>query len=210
MQPHDLVERMIDHFQAGGVIMIPLVILSVLIWIHSLGKSIVFLRERRRETTPEQCLDMVDKITGDCCGRMASWQRDILSGYLSQRCREPALDREILEAARLRQEAKAMRNIRSILVMAAIAPLLGLLGTVTGMITTFDVIAEFGTGNARALASGISEALVTTQSGLVVAVPGLILGTLLLRYATTLKHRMEIFCIGLQQADNGDPEGALP
>ena len=77
-------------------------------------------------------------------------------------------------------------------------PLLGLLGTVTGMITTFDVISEFGTGNARALASGISEALVTTQSGLVVAVPGLLIGGFLFQRAQKIKGRMELFCIGLQ------------
>jgi hypothetical protein len=56
-------------------------------------------------------------------------------------------------------------------VLAAVAPLLGLLGTVTGMIATFDVLAVFGTGNAKAMAGGISEALITTQTGLLVALP---------------------------------------
>ena len=54
---------------------------------------------------------------------------------------------------------------------AGIAPLLGLLGTVTGMISTFDVITEYGTGNPRLLSGGISVALITTQLGLIVAVP---------------------------------------
>lgn len=56
-------------------------------------------------------------------------------------------------------------------------PLLGLLGTVIGMIATFDVISEFGNGNARGLAGGISEALLTTMAGLVTALAGLYFGS---------------------------------
>ena len=67
----------------------------------------------------------------------------------------------------------------AILVIAAVAPLLGLLGTVTGMIGTFEIITEFGTGDPRMLSGGISEALVTTQLGLIVAIPMLLLGNLL-------------------------------
>ena len=57
--------------------------------------------------------------------------------------------------------------------LVALCPLLGLLGTVTGMIQVFDVVAALGTGNARAMASGISRATIPTMSGLVVALPGL-------------------------------------
>ena len=57
--------------------------------------------------------------------------------------------------------------------LVALCPLLGLLGTVTGMIEVFDVVAALGTGNARAMASGISRATIPTMSGLVVALPGL-------------------------------------
>jgi biopolymer transport protein ExbB len=66
---------------------------------------------------------------------------------------------------------------------AAAAPLLGLLGTVTGMIKTFNLITLFGTGDAKSLSSGISEALVTTELGLCVAIPSLILHGLLSRMA---------------------------
>lgn len=66
-------------------------------------------------------------------------------------------------------------------ITAAAAPLLGLLGTVTGMIKTFNLITIFGTGDAKSLSSGISEALVTTELGLVVAIPALILHGILSR-----------------------------
>ena len=75
--------------------------------------------------------------------------------------------------------------------LAGVAPLLGLLGTVTGMIETFDVIALFGTGNARAMAGGISVALVTTQSGLLVAIPGLLLAAALSRRSRRLEMRLD-------------------
>lgn len=58
-------------------------------------------------------------------------------------------------------------------VLVAICPLLGLLGTVTGMIEVFDVVTALGTGNARAMASGISRATIPTMAGMVVALPGL-------------------------------------
>lgn len=78
-----------------------------------------------------------------------------------------------------------------ILVMAAVAPLLGLLGTVTGMISTFDIITEFGTGDPKLLSSGISEALITTKLGLVVAIPSLLLGNLLGGWSNKIKIMLE-------------------
>lgn len=203
MQQHSLIERMVEHFQAGGDIMFPLMLLSLVMWTLAIYKIIRFLRERRKEASPGTCLNMFSGESGACQAGLAQWQWDILSQYMEQRCDDPELNREMLEAMRMKQEFKAMRYIGTILILAAIAPLLGLLGTVTGMISTFDVISQFGTGNARALASGISEALVTTQSGLVVAVPGLILGGLLFRRAEKLKSRMELFCIGLQEQTDG-------
>jgi len=78
-----------------------------------------------------------------------------------------------------------------ILVFAAVAPLMGLLGTVTGMISTFDVITEFGTGDPKMLSGGISEALVTTELGLIVAIPALFIGNLLSNWAENIKRDME-------------------
>ena len=78
-----------------------------------------------------------------------------------------------------------------VLVLAAVAPLLGLLGTVTGMIATFDIITTHGTGDPKLLSGGISEALVTTMLGLVVAIPLLLLGNLLSGWAQNIKDSME-------------------
>ena len=70
-------------------------------------------------------------------------------------------------------KAEADKNIGALNALTAILPLLGLLGTVSGMIKVFDVITVFGTGNTRGMASGISEALVTTMAGLFTALSGL-------------------------------------
>ena len=74
--------------------------------------------------------------------------------------------------------------------MAAIAPLLGLLGTVSGMMDTFNVISLFGTGNAKGMADGISIALITTQAGLVIAIPGLYMSVYLRRHAHRLENKL--------------------
>jgi biopolymer transport protein ExbB len=79
----------------------------------------------------------------------------------------------------------------AIMVIAAVAPLLGLLGTVTGMIATFDIITEFGTGDPKLLSGGISIALVTTELGLIVAIPLLLAGNLLSGWAEKIKDSME-------------------
>jgi biopolymer transport protein ExbB len=89
----------------------------------------------------------------------------------------------------------ARRKLESMLpfiaIIAAAAPLMGLLGTVVGMIKTFKLITVFGTGDARTLSSGISEALVTTQFGLCVAIPALILHGMLNRMARTKWGQLE-------------------
>jgi biopolymer transport protein ExbB len=76
------------------------------------------------------------------------------------------------------------RHHRSLAFFAAICPLLGLLGTVTGMVRTFAAMTRFGSGNPAFLSQGISEALITTQCGLIAAFP-LVVGLSFLRNRTT-------------------------
>ena len=78
-----------------------------------------------------------------------------------------------------------------------IAPLLGLLGTVTGMIRTFQMITLFGTGDPKLMAGGISEALVTTMLGLIVAIPLTFLASLLRERARELTEILEERAAGM-------------
>lgn len=75
------------------------------------------------------------------------------------------------------------RSIPMIQTMVALCPLMGLLGTVTGMITVFEVMAVSGSGNVRAMAAGVSQATVPTMAGMVGALSGVLLVTLLSRRA---------------------------
>ena len=98
---------------------------------------------------------------------------------------------DIISEAILHESTRLNRFGSMILMVAAVAPLLGLLGTVTGMIQTFDVITEFGTSDPKLLAGGIATALVTTELGLIVAIPCLLLGNLLSGWAERIKDDME-------------------
>ncbi|MGK7294980.1 MAG: MotA/TolQ/ExbB proton channel family protein [Candidatus Wenzhouxiangella sp. M2_3B_020] len=98
---------------------------------------------------------------------------------------------DIVSESILHESSHLNRFGSLILVIAAVSPLLGLLGTVTGMISTFDVITEFGTGDPKLLSGGISIALVTTQLGLAVAIPLLLVGNLLSGWAERIKDDME-------------------
>ncbi|MDH3947063.1 MAG: MotA/TolQ/ExbB proton channel family protein, partial [Chromatiales bacterium] len=92
------------------------------------------------------------------------------------------VDRETLElklGEAIYKERPALdRALPFIKIISVVAPLLGLLGTVTGMIVTFQAITLFGTGDPKLMAGGISQALVTTVLGLVVAIPTVLLHTL--------------------------------
>ncbi len=101
-----------------------------------------------------------------------------------------ALDMHLDEAAS-REATRLTRGLTTLGVVAAMAPLLGLLGTVTGMIETFQTITLFGSGDPKLMSSGISQALVTTQLGLVVAVPVLLLHSLLKGRANRLIENLD-------------------
>lgn len=90
---------------------------------------------------------------------------------------------ELLFERILRVRPTLERFLPFLSMTAAAAPLLGLLGTVVGMIKTFQLITIFGTGDAKSLSSGISEALVTTALGLIIAIPTLIVHGSLSRMA---------------------------
>lgn len=104
---------------------------------------------------------------------------------------------DIISEAILHESSHLNRFGAMILVIAAVAPLLGLLGTVTGMITTFDIITEFGTGDPKLLSGGISIALVTTEIGLAVAIPALLAGNVLSGWSESIKDDMEKGALGV-------------
>ena len=105
------------------------------------------------------------------------------------------LDAESLELklheAVLRERPKIESGLNYLKVISMVAPLMGLLGTVTGMIITFQMITLFGAGDPKAMAGGISQALITTVLGLVVAIPTVLMHTLVNSKAQKILHVLE-------------------
>lgn len=115
----------------------------------------------------------------------------VLSSTLSNLHRDREHVEDTISEAIIHEHTHLDRFHSLIMVIAAISPLLGLLGTVTGMIETFDIITEFGTGDPKLLSGGISIALVTTELGLIVAIPVLVVGTILSSWSNRIKDELE-------------------
>jgi biopolymer transport protein ExbB len=192
-----LLESAVEQIQMGGWVMYPLIFTCLWMW-FLIGKKAIDMRAFTKGDRP--FIELQDDV-GKPDISAGAWQRYLIDGYLAERTGNRDLDENVIESHRLHLEMFINKYTGTIALLSAVAPLLGLLGTVSGMVTTFSVIAEYGTGNARALASGISEALITTQTGLVVAVPGLFLATLLLRRTNQLLERMHRFCLRLSRAN---------
>lgn len=124
----------------------------------------------------------------------------VLAHFLAHRSRDPETDRILWEVSVRRQLTRIGRYLTGIRVFGAVAPLLGLLGTVRGMVETFHVMGFQGTGNAQALASGIKEALITTQMGLLVAIPGLFAAQVLAKKVRDIQGDLLLFHRAVDQS----------
>lgn len=128
-------------------------------------------------------------------------KRNALGRVLQVYHNNPNADVETMELrlgeAVLRETPRFHRALMVIKIIAVAAPLLGLLGTVTGMINTFQAITLFGTGDPQVMAGGISQALVTTVQGLVVAIPAVFLFALSSGWAKRLSQVLEEQAIGM-------------
>ncbi len=122
----------------------------------------------------------------------------------------PQADTETLELKLsegiLREVPKITRNLTFIKIISVVAPLMGLLGTVTGMINTFQAITLFGTGDPKLMAGGISQALVTTVLGLVVAIPMTLLFATLHTRSKNLIHILQEQASGIiaERSERGE------
>lgn len=185
-----------EHLRSGGVIMIPLAVVALAVLLLAAWK---WRSLAGQQTAAPEALAAIASLLArdDLAGASAKAQalgaplRAVALAVVDH-WRDPraALDevlQERLAAAAVTLESK----LAALAVLGGVAPLLGLLGTVTGMIHTFQSLALFGGGQARLLAGGISEALVTTEAGLVIAIPALLLHAWLARRAAAALDRLE-------------------
>jgi biopolymer transport protein ExbB len=180
--------RALDYLRQGGWTMIPLLGCSLFMWLLILERWDAFRRLAHSDLDlgdSLRALNEGDAVCGD--GLRCRLMRE----FLRLRSGDLELDRRILQQCVLGLRNGLRSRLAAIAVLASVAPLLGLLGTVLGMIETFDVISIFGTGNAKGMAGGISVALITTQSGLLVAIPGLLISGNLARRARSFERRLD-------------------
>ncbi|MGM0453516.1 MAG: MotA/TolQ/ExbB proton channel family protein [Thermodesulfobacteriota bacterium] len=170
-----------DWLEAGGMLIWPILIVGVLGLALGLERFVFLLRIRSNsDRIMRQILDFIHKEQWQdaktYCEKNKRFPTCNVLGTMFSHLgvTREAMENAIQEAV-LRQIPRLERFVATLSILAAIAPLLGLLGTVTGMINTFQVITLFGTGDPKLMSGGISEALVTTQLGLAVAIPIMLL-----------------------------------
>lgn len=152
-----MVERVHDlltFIEQGGDVLWAILGLSILMWMFILERYLFFYFAMPR---------LKARLWNHWTQQFKQWGRGSGQQWLLVRLRE---------AHGLEFTARLRRYLQPIHVLTMVLPLLGLLGTVSGMIKTFDALMLFGSGNVRAMATGISEALFTTMAGLVTALSG--------------------------------------
>ncbi|MHC4777797.1 MAG: MotA/TolQ/ExbB proton channel family protein [Planctomycetota bacterium] len=174
-----MIEEVAEKWASGGPLMGPIAVVSVSAWVLIVEKWLWLRGAGRPDSLLATLSGEVPGAAEESVERVCLSHRSVVgraaSGLLRVlRAGGPDAGPDLMREISLREFGPAKRRLPAIAVLASVAPLLGLLGTVTGMIETFDAITLFGTGNPRSLAEGISEALITTQAGLIVALPTLL------------------------------------
>jgi biopolymer transport protein ExbB len=189
-------ETLWEHIQKGGIWIWPILFFAFLATVTAIFK--VFEIYRVKMPQPGSLHGILKALNdGDrdkAMGLAKAVQgpaKTMLVDAVEHSDENKELVEEVMYERMLEVQPKLERLLPFIAVTAATAPLMGLLGTVTGMINTFKLITIFGTGDAKQLSSGISEALVTTEFGLIVAIPALIMHALLNRRAQGVMANME-------------------
>lgn len=197
-----------EELKQGGLVMIPLLGLGLAALLVGFVKWFQFSRVRLttesdlhlvlrhlEKQQPEQALAHARGISGPA--------GDMLAAAIEYANEKKEHIEEIVYEKMLAARTKLERGLAFLALTATTGPLLGLLGTVTGMIATFKLISSFGSGDPKLLAAGISEALIATATGMAVAIPSLLLHAFLSRKAKGIIGSMEQTAVGFI---NGVPE----
>ncbi|MDZ7294502.1 MAG: MotA/TolQ/ExbB proton channel family protein [candidate division KSB1 bacterium] len=163
----------------GGVTMIPLALCSVLALAVVIQKSIAL---RRRRILVPDIVAWIEHMSGpeetdlglELCRKVKGPLAALVEAVLENRHLDRTEAKELIEDVGRQQARLLERGLVILETVAGVAPLLGLFGTVIGMIKVFDIISRIGVGQASALSGGISEALITTAVGLSIGIPALV------------------------------------
>jgi biopolymer transport protein ExbB len=179
----DRIQTLWQLFLAGGLLMWPIVAMSLVVVTFSIERLIGL---RRRRFVPPQLVRQLEELEADrfdpraaagICRQHPSVAARVVQAGLDKVGRPLAEIERSVEVAKEREASRLYANVRPIMLAVSVTPLLGLLGTVQGMILAFYRTATLGAGANRAadLAQGIYVALITTFAGLCVAIPAAII-----------------------------------
>jgi biopolymer transport protein ExbB len=198
---------------AGGWMMIPLMLASVLAVAISIER---FWTLRSSKIAPQHLLAQVwvwiknEELDATHLKQLkeGSHLGAILAAGLANSKHGRDITKEAIEQAASKAVHEMERFLSALGTIAAVTPLMGLLGTVLGMISVFNEIMAQGTGNAGALAGGISEALITTAAGMIIAIPALVFYRIFERRIDEIVNFMEQEAVKLVDVLHGDREVA--
>ncbi len=190
-----------ERIAQGGIIGYAIITLGCFAFLMALYRLLVLFNTQRQISAQ---INSPEQITDNPLGR-------ILAVYDSNKNQSTETLEFKLGEAILREVPRVNRGIPLLKIIAAVAPLMGLLGTVAGMIITFQAITLFGAGDPKLMAGGISQALITTVLGLTVAIPTLLLHNLLSTRAERINAQLEQegMAIVAERSENHDVSNGL-
>jgi biopolymer transport protein ExbB len=202
---------MLEIIQSGGWLMVPILLCSIIAAAISVERLWTLQRSR---ITPKNLLaqvwsalknnEMDTQRLRDLRGSSPLGQ--VLAAGVGSARRGREVMKEAMEEVAAQVSHDLERYLTSLGIIASISPLLGLLGTVVGMIQVFTALMLEGAGNANVLAGGISQALITTAAGLTVAIPAIIFHRFFLRRVDELVVAMEQEAVKLVEIMQGGGE----
>ena len=177
-------ESLYDTFWLGGPVMFPISFVAILGFLLVIERLItLYVRNGGAGRLADKVLAASAAGRVDEARRLCAMGRGTVSRVMAaclarheagQRAMEDSIQEQLLH-----EIPRLQRSLGGIAVLAGVAPMLGLLGTVTGIISTFEAIRAFGAVNPESMAAGISEALIATAAGLMIAIPVVIIHSLL-------------------------------
>ena len=194
-------ESVVSHVEKGGIWVLPIIAFGIFALLISLVKGTQLVRLPTLLPALAERLSHIDGDNASQLNKLADQVKGMQRQLIDITLKSPAGQQrdDQLFSALLMQKHTLEYWLGAVAITAAVSPLLGLLGTVSGMIETFKLMTLFGAGDASAVSGGISEALVTTELGLVVAIPALLMHALLSRKVKTYYGGLESCAVQLSQ-----------
>jgi biopolymer transport protein ExbB len=194
-------ESLVQHIAKGGLWAVPIMLFALFALTIAIAKGLQLWRLPALRTIGHQQLSRaMASGTALFTPALAGMQKtllDIALGEAKSQVRDDQLFTQLQT-----DQLHLNRWIGAIAVTASVSPLLGLLGTVSGMIETFKMMTLFGSGDPEVVSGGIAQALITTELGLVVAIPALILNAVLSRKAKNYYSGLEHFALQISQLED--------